>query len=72
MTSLTLRVNEVMRAVETDDPDTPLLYVLRNDLGPISVSTSSFTATRGQVGATGSSSRKDIGRWRVVADPPGG
>ena len=33
MTRLTLRVNGAMRVVETDDPDVPLLYVLRNDLG---------------------------------------
>jgi len=33
MATLSLRVNGVPRAVETDDPDTPLLYVLRNDLG---------------------------------------
>ena len=32
MTRLTLRVNGAMRVVEIDDPDTPLLYVLRNDL----------------------------------------
>ncbi len=32
MTRLTLRVNGATRTVETDDPDTPLLYVLRNDL----------------------------------------
>jgi len=29
---LTLRVNGKTREVETDDPDVPLLYVLRNDL----------------------------------------
>ena len=33
MTQLTLRVNGATRTLETDDPDTPLLYVLRNDLG---------------------------------------
>ena len=33
MTKLMLRINGVARTVETDDPDTPLLYVLRNDLG---------------------------------------
>jgi nicotinate dehydrogenase subunit A len=33
MTTLMLRVNGATRVVETDDPDTPLLYVLRNDLG---------------------------------------
>jgi nicotinate dehydrogenase subunit A len=33
MTRLTLRVNGATRDVEVDDPDTPLLYVLRNDLG---------------------------------------
>jgi nicotinate dehydrogenase subunit A len=33
MTKLMLRVNGATRVVETDDPDTPLLYVLRNDLG---------------------------------------
>lgn len=33
MTTLMLRVNRATRIVETDDPDTPLLYVLRNDLG---------------------------------------
>jgi len=33
MTRLTLRVNGGVRAVEFDDPDTPLLYVLRDDLG---------------------------------------
>ncbi|MBI4013993.1 MAG: (2Fe-2S)-binding protein [Candidatus Rokubacteria bacterium] len=33
MTRLTLRVNGGVRAVELDDPDTPLLYVLRDDLG---------------------------------------
>jgi len=30
---LTLRVNGRTRDVESDDPDVPLLYVLRNDLG---------------------------------------
>jgi len=30
---LTLRVNGRTREVESDDPDVPLLYVLRNDLG---------------------------------------
>jgi len=30
---LTLRVNGRTRNVESDDPDVPLLYVLRNDLG---------------------------------------
>lgn len=30
---LTLRVNGSARTVALDDPDTPLLYVLRNDLG---------------------------------------
>ncbi|HEV8308710.1 MAG TPA: (2Fe-2S)-binding protein [Methylomirabilota bacterium] len=33
MPRLTLQVNGATRVVETDDPDTPLLYVLRNDLG---------------------------------------
>lgn len=33
MAKLTLRVNGGSRVVETDDPETPLLYVLRNDLG---------------------------------------
>ncbi len=33
MAKLTLRVNGKPREVETDDPDVPLLYVLRNDLG---------------------------------------
>ena len=32
MAKLTLRVNGKTREVETDDPDVPLLYVLRNDL----------------------------------------
>jgi nicotinate dehydrogenase subunit A len=33
MARLTLRVNGTNREVETDDPDIPLLYVLRGDLG---------------------------------------
>jgi len=33
MAMLSLRVNGALRVVEADDPDTPLLYVLRNDLG---------------------------------------
>ncbi len=33
MATLTLAVNGTNRAVEIDDPATPLLYVLRNDLG---------------------------------------
>ena len=33
MTRLMLRVNGATRSVEVDDPDTPLLYVLRDDLG---------------------------------------
>src|SRR5438034_2650898 len=33
MAKLSLRVNGGTREVETDDPDVPLLYVLRNDLG---------------------------------------
>jgi nicotinate dehydrogenase subunit A len=33
MARLTLTVNGAARQVDLDDPDTPLLYVLRNDLG---------------------------------------
>jgi nicotinate dehydrogenase subunit A len=33
MAKLTLKVNGTSRAVETGDPDIPLLYVLRGDLG---------------------------------------
>ncbi|HEV8615967.1 MAG TPA: (2Fe-2S)-binding protein [Methylomirabilota bacterium] len=33
MAKLALHVNGGNREVETDDPDVPLLYVLRNDLG---------------------------------------
>ena len=33
MAKLTLRVNGTNREVEADDPDIPLLYVLRGDLG---------------------------------------
>ena len=33
MAKLTLKVNGTSREVETDDPDIPLLYVLRGDLG---------------------------------------
>ena len=33
MAKLMLRVNGRTREVESDDPDVPLLYVLRNDLG---------------------------------------
>jgi nicotinate dehydrogenase subunit A len=33
MARLTLDVNGAARGVDIDDPDTPLLYVLRNDLG---------------------------------------
>ena len=33
MAKLKLRVNGRTRDVESDDPDVPLLYVLRNDLG---------------------------------------
>jgi nicotinate dehydrogenase subunit A len=33
MARLSLRVNGSRREVEADDPDIPLLYVLRNDLG---------------------------------------
>ncbi len=33
MAKLSLRVNGGNREVESDDPDVPLLYVLRNDLG---------------------------------------
>jgi len=33
MAKLTLKVNGVTREVESDDPDIPLLYVLRGDLG---------------------------------------
>jgi nicotinate dehydrogenase subunit A len=32
MATLQLRVNGSVRTVQLDDPDTPLLYVLRNDL----------------------------------------
>jgi nicotinate dehydrogenase subunit A len=32
MARLTLQVNGAPRVVDVDDPDTPLLYVLRNDL----------------------------------------
>ena len=33
MAKLTLKVNGTNREVESDDPDIPLLYVLRGDLG---------------------------------------
>ena len=33
MATLKLNVNSTARSVELDDPETPLLYVLRNDLG---------------------------------------
>ncbi len=33
MAELRFRVNGSARTVQVDDPDTPLLYVLRNDLG---------------------------------------
>jgi len=33
MAKLTLKVNGTSRTVESDDPGTPLLYVLRGDLG---------------------------------------
>jgi nicotinate dehydrogenase subunit A len=33
MATLTLRVNGAIKNVESDDPDVPLVYVLRNDLG---------------------------------------
>ena len=33
MAKITLRVNGRTREVDSDDPDVPLLYVLRNDLG---------------------------------------
>ena len=33
MAKLTLKVNGATREVESDDPDIPLLYVLRGDLG---------------------------------------
>ncbi|MET0851270.1 MAG: (2Fe-2S)-binding protein [Candidatus Rokuibacteriota bacterium] len=33
MATMTIQVNGVPRNVEVDDPATPLLYVLRNDLG---------------------------------------
>jgi nicotinate dehydrogenase subunit A len=33
MAKLSLRVNGGNREIESDDPDVPLLYVLRNDLG---------------------------------------
>jgi nicotinate dehydrogenase subunit A len=33
MAKLTIKVNGTSREVETDDPDIPLLYVLRGDLG---------------------------------------
>jgi aerobic-type carbon monoxide dehydrogenase small subunit (CoxS/CutS family) len=32
MATFRLRVNDRTRVVQVDDPDTPLLYVLRNDL----------------------------------------
>ena len=33
MAKITIRVNGRTREVESDDPDVPLLYLLRNDLG---------------------------------------
>jgi nicotinate dehydrogenase subunit A len=33
MATITLQVNGAARTIEISDPDTPLLYVLRNDLG---------------------------------------
>ena len=33
MAKLALRVNGAVREIESDDPDVPLLYLLRNDLG---------------------------------------
>ena len=48
MVKLTLRVNGRTRDVEADDPDVPLLYVLRNDLG---LTGTKFGCGLGQCGA---------------------
>lgn len=48
MATLTLRVNGGSRLVHVDDPDTPLLYVLRNDLG---LTGARFGCGQGQCGA---------------------
>ena len=48
MAKLTIRVNGRTREVESDDPDVPLLYVLRNDLG---LTGTHFGCGLGQCGA---------------------
>ena len=48
MATLTLDVNGSARRVELDDPDTPLLYVLRNDLA---LTGTRFGCGLGQCGA---------------------
>jgi nicotinate dehydrogenase subunit A len=48
MATLTLAINGTSRTVTVDDPDTPLLYVLRNDLGLVG---SRFGCGTGQCGA---------------------
>ena len=48
MTTLQLRVNGSARTVQLDDPDTPLLYVLRNDLN---LTGAHFGCGLGQCGA---------------------
>jgi nicotinate dehydrogenase subunit A len=48
MSSLTLNVNRSERLIDLGDPDTPLLYVLRDDLG---LHGPKFGCGRGQCGA---------------------
>lgn len=48
MARWTIRVNGGSRAVDVDDPETPLLYVLRNDLG---LTGTKFGCGLGQCGA---------------------
>jgi len=61
MTTLQLRVNGSARTVQLDDPDTPLLYVLRNDLN---LTGARHRRLRALVGPSFSPRAAD--RWRPV------
>jgi hypothetical protein len=55
MAKLTLKVNGTNREVESDDPDIPLLYVLRGDSTGVRLRTVPFRADRVKAALAGRS-----------------
>src|SRR2546428_14116475 len=73
MATLKLNVNATTRTVELDDPATPLLYILRNDLG---LTRTRFACGLAQCGACtvlggGRATRSCVTPGRTVPGPAG-